>query len=177
MKWIFDLMKKNYPRIFFLILTITVLVLASCKPVNEVAPTQEPTTEQPLPTTTIVEDNLPVIISPAADKTAVCGRIVHPDGSSLNNLNVRLAEVYYGSPGSEGAFVLDTASSPSAMTDEHGYFCTAEIAVREYVFVIGNPEENYEIYAGEDGKAVVFSPAAGEVLELGDIVTELDPDL
>ena len=86
-------MKKNYPRIFFLILTITVLVLASCKTVNEVAPTQEPTTEQPLPTTTIVEDNLPVIISPAADKTAVSGRIVHPDGSSRNNLNVRLAEV------------------------------------------------------------------------------------
>ncbi len=170
-------MNKNYIRFSLLILTVCVLIFAGCQPASEVVPPQEPTLEQPLPTSTIIENNLPVIISPAADMTVVCGRVVHPDGSSLNNLNIRLAEVYYGTPGAEGAFVLDTASSPSAMTDEDGYFCTTEIAVRDYVFIIGNPEENYEIHAGEDGKAVVLSPEAGEVLDMGDIVTELDPDL
>jgi hypothetical protein len=177
-KWNFELMKKNYTPLFPLILTVVLVFLSGCQPLTEVTPTQAPTTEQVLATPTSIEYHLPVVISPAADKTAVCGRIVRPNGSPLENLNIRLAEVYYGESGSEGgAFVLDTSSSPSAMTDKDGYFCTAEIAVNDYVFIIGNPEENYIIYAGEDEKAMVLSPVAGEALDLGEVVTDFDPDL
>jgi len=109
------------------------------------------------------------------NKTMVCGRILHADSSPFNDLNVRLAEVYYGDSTSEGAFVLNTSFSPSAMTDDDGYFCTAEIAVTDYVLVIGNPEENYEIYSNEDLKPKVWTTTAGEVLDIGNIVTGLEP--
>lgn len=169
-------MKKNYSCIFLLILTIGIGVLSGCQRVTKITPTQESTSEQSLTISPTTDNHLPGVISPAEDKTVICGRIIHADGSPLVDLNVRLAEVYYGEPGSEGAFVLNTSSSPSAMTDEDGFFCTAEIAVTDYVLVIGNPEENYEIYAGEGSKAKVWSPIAGEVLDLGEIVTALVPN-
>lgn len=170
-------MKKNYSHIFLLILTICVVVLTGCQLVTETTPTHEPTSEQTLATSPTTDTHLPLVISPTRDKTAVCGRIVTADGSPFGDLNIRLAEVYYGEPGSEGAFVLNTSSSPSAMTDKDGFFCTGEIAVTDYILIIGHPEENYEIYAGEDSKAKVWSPVAGEVLELGEITTALDPNL
>lgn len=169
-------MKKNYSHLFLLILTISIVVLAGCQPLTEVTSTQAPTTEETLSHSTSTKNHLPVVNSPSADKTAVCGRVVRPDGTPLDDLNIRLAEVYYGESGSDGAFVLDTSSSPSAMTDEDGYFCTAEIAVTNYVLIIGNPEENYEIFSDDGTKAVVWSPLAGEVLDLGEIVTKLDPN-
>jgi hypothetical protein len=170
-------MKKNYSRILLLVLTLCIVVLTGCQIVTKTAPTQEPTAEQALSTSPTSAVHLPIVISPAGDKTAVCGRIVTADGSPFGNLNIRLAEVYYGEPGSEGAFVLNTSSSPSAMTDKDGFFCTGEIAVTDYILIIGHPEESYEIYAAEDSKAKVWSPLAGEVLELGEIVTTLDPNL
>ncbi len=168
-------MKKNYSRIFLLVLTICIVILTGCQIVTKTTPTLEPAAEQSKATSPTTEIHLPVVISPAGDKTMVCGRIVTVDGSPFGDLNIRLAEVYYGETGSEGAFVLNTSSSPSAMTDKDGYFCTAEIAVTDYVLIIGHPEENYEIFAGEDSKAKVWSPLAGEVLEMGEIVTTLDP--
>jgi len=170
-------MKKNYSRIFLLVLTICIVVLTGCQLVAKTTPTQKLTAEQPLATSPTTVINLPFVISPAGDKTAVCGRIVTADGFPFGDLNIRLAEVYYGESGYEGAFVLNTSSSPSAMTDRDGYFCTGEIAVTDYILIIGHPEETYEIYAGEDSKAKVWSPLAGEVLELGEIVTSLDPNL
>ena len=169
-------MKKNYSRIFLLVLTICIVVLTGCQLVTKTTPTQALTAEQSQATSSTTAIHLPMVISPAGDKTAVCGRIVTTDGSPFGNLNIRLAEVYYGEPGSEGALVLNTSSSPSAMTDKDGFFCTSEIAVTDYILIIGHPEENYEIYAGEDSKARVWSPLAGEVLELGEIVTALEPN-
>ncbi len=170
-------MKKNYSRIFLLVLTICIVGLTSCQILTKTAPTQETTAEQAPAISATSSVHLPIVISPAGDKTAVCGRIVTADGSPYGDLNIRLAEVYYGDPGSEGAFVLNTSSSPSAMTDKDGYFCTGEIAVTDYVLIIGHPEESYEIFAGEDAKAKVWSPLAGKVLEMGEIVTNLDPNL
>lgn len=167
-------MKKNYSRIFLLILTISALLLSACEPLDSKSITEVSTTDESLPTSTAMVNNLPFVIAPADDMTIICGRVVHADGTPLGNLNVRLAEVYYGEPGAEGAFVLNTSSSPSAMTDKEGYFCTAEIAATDYVLVVGNPEENYEIYSKEDQKAVVWSPVAGEVLDLGEIVTAIE---
>lgn len=174
MKWNFRLMKKNYIHIFLLILTVFTLVLSACEPGGPKSPTQVSTTEEALPTSTSMVNNIPVVLAPADDLTMVCGRVVRPDGTSLENLNVRLAEVYYGEEGSEGAFVLNTASSPSAMTNEDGSFCTAEIAVTDYILVVGNPDENYEIYSGDGTKAVIWTTVAGEVLEIGDIVTKIE---
>ena len=177
MEWNFDLMKKNYIILFAIFLSMTLVAIPGCQPLTEVTPTQPVTLEQPLPTSPTTEYNLPVVMAPAVDKAIVCGRVVQADGTPLGNLNIRLAEVYYGESNSDGAFVLNTSSSPSAMTDEVGYFCTTEITVTNYVLIIGNPEENYEIYAGEDAKAMVWSPSAGEILDIGEVITSLDPDL
>lgn len=170
-------MKKNYPCIFLLVITFCIAALSSCQLLSKTTPTQEPKVEQSLEISPTDVNHLPLVISPSEDKTVVCGRIVTADGTPFGDLNIRLAEVYYGEPGTEGAFVLNTSSSPSAMTDKDGFFCTGEIAVTDYVLIIGHPEENYEIYAEEDSKAKILSPLAGEILELGEIVTALDPNL
>lgn len=170
-------MKKNYSHIFLLVLIICTVFLSGCQLVTKITPTQEPTVEQSLEISPTTDNHRPLVISPAEDKAVVCGRIVTSDGSPFGDLNIRLAEVYYGEPGSDGAFVLNTSSSPSAMTDKDGFFCTGEIAVTDYILIIGHPEENYEIYAGEDSKAKVWSPIAGKILELGEIVTALEPNL
>lgn len=170
-------MKKNYNHIFFIVLTVLLIVLSGCQPLEETVATQASTIDKTLPTATTVVNHLPVVISPAEDMTIICGRVIREDGSPFDNLNVRLAEVYYGEPNSEGAFVLNTASSPSAMTDQDGYFCTAEVAVTDYILIMGNPEEEYEIYPDKDMKAKIWTPAVGEVLDLGELVTTLGSEL
>ena len=175
MKRNFELMKKNYSHFFLMVLTSCVVMLTGCQVMPKTPPTQEPTSEQPLAISPTTATHMPLAVSPARDKTAVCGRIVTADGAPYGDSNVWLAEVYYGEPNSEGAFVLNTSASPGAMTDKDGFFCTVEIAVTDYILIIGHPDENYEIYAGEDSKAKVWSPLAGKVLELGEIITTLDP--
>jgi len=160
-------MKKILFSFLPFVLIVLVLNCMGCQPAVRMTPTSHPTDQ--LPTATLAVHSL------SQDKTIVCGYVIHSDRSPLINLNIRLAEVYYGQTNAEGAFVLNTSTSPSAMTDSNGYFCTAEIPVTDYVLIIGNPEDNYEIYAGENQKPMTWSPSAGKVLDIGEIITNLEP--
>ncbi len=162
-----ELVKKNCFFRSFLCATCIGVLIVGCQPNIQSTSPLKPTDQ----VTESIHSTQPL----TENKTMVCGRILHADSSPFNDLNVRLAEVYYGDSTSEGAFVLNTSFSPSAMTDDDGYFCTAEIAVTDYVLVIGNPEENYEIYSNEDLKPKVWTTTAGEVLDIGNIVTGLKP--
>mgnify|MGYP001101878814 CR=1 FL=1 len=107
----------------------------------------------------------------------VIGRIVNVKGEFQPHVIVRLAEVVRGIEGRGGAFILDTAHSPSTFTDDVGYFIMSNIKGAEYVIVIGDIEITgiYEIIPQEDGTARVFNMPADQVTNVGDITITIQP--
>ncbi len=105
------------------------------------------------------------------------GRIVNAQGKFQPRVLVRLAEVVHGIEGRGGAFILDTAHSPTIYTDESGYFILPNIKAAEYVIVVGDIEVTgiYEIIPQENGKARVFNMPADQVTDVGDIIITIQP--
>lgn len=114
--------------------------------------------------------------TPEADKAVFAGRVVDMSGTPIANLQLRLAEVYRSEDeSSDGAYILDTAFSPGAISDENGYFIFSDIEPMEYVLVLGNPEKVYEIITDESGKAKVWGTEMNQVLDIGELKTSFDP--
>jgi len=97
------------------------------------------------------------------------GRVVDVQNNSpLVGIPVRLAQVYR--QGNEGAFVLDLAHSPSAITNHKGEFVITDISPAEYLIVIGRPEENnYVIYQEKGSKPVTIIVEGGDIINFGDV--------
>jgi hypothetical protein len=76
-----------------------------------------------------------------------------------------LAEVYRQD--GEGAFVLDGARSPGAITDPQGHFLIPEIEPVEYVVIIGDVFGEYVILDQPNGEAQVWTAEADQILDLG----------
>lgn len=108
-----------------------------------------------------------IIPTPQLGEAVVIGKVYASDGSSLKSSPIRLAEVYR-SENNSGAFALDEATSPSAMTDENGEFIFLNIVPGEYVIVVGSINTKYMINANEDGTAIVQDIKP-------DVITEIDP--
>lgn len=113
--------------------------------------------------------------TPEPERATVTGRV----RSSITNemlqaKPVRLAEVYENEIG-DAAFVLDGANSPGTLTDVNGRFIFQDIEPRDYVLVVGNVETNdYEIIAANPTVAQVWTAEAGQILDVGEVVVELD---
>lgn len=103
--------------------------------------------------------------SPKPDLSIIHGKVLSKDGSPLQNTSVRLADVYRGED-NDGAFALDEAFSPSALSDENGNFVFNNIKPGEYVLFFGSINSNYMIVANKDGSAVVFKVSPNEVLKI-----------
>lgn len=96
------------------------------------------------------------------------GILLNLEGKPIQRVTVRLAQVYR--QGEEGAFVLDTAHSPSSITTSEGVFILNDILPAEYFLVIGTPEDNdYLIYVDENGKPISYYINAGDVKDIGKI--------
>ena len=106
-----------------------------------------------------------MIPSPEPDLATIHGRVLSKEGSPLKNTSVRLADVYRGED-NDGAFALDAAFSPSALSDENGNYIFNNINPGEYVLFFGSINSNYMIVANEDGSAIVYKVSANEVLEI-----------
>ena len=79
---------------------------------------------------------------------------------------------YWNDDRSDGAFTIDESSSPTTFTDQSGGFVFRDIVSRDYVIVIGDLYSQNVIMAHPDGKAVIYSPEDGKVLDVG--VLEVD---
>jgi hypothetical protein len=109
--------------------------------------------------------------APQSGKATVTGRVTSvKDGSPIVDIPVRLAEVY--KQGDAGAFVLDGALSPGAMTTDTGSFVIENIDAREYVLVVGDVYGKHTIISDDSGKAQVWQADANKVLNVGDIVVD-----
>jgi hypothetical protein len=114
------------------------------------------------------------IPEPEAAKATVTGKVF---STTLNQpypkAAVWLAQVYR--QGEEGAYVLDAAASPAEYADENGVFVIANINPAEYVIVIGDPETDYVVIPDDTGRARVWKPEAGKVLDVGQLNVSLSP--
>ncbi len=167
-------MQKDYFRFYIALVIFFLLTFTACTPVNpstltttEVSSTQAfPGGVEPIETEFSILQN---------GMTRFCGRIVSQDGTPIDSIVVFFPEVYYGDSNQDGAFVLNTSASPSALTDSQGWFCTKDISAGDYVMVIGSPDSEYEIYSEDGARALVLSAIKGETLNIGEISTKLNP--
>ena len=167
-------MQKNYFRIYIALITFFLLTFTACIPVNQATST----TTEVNDTQTSPEETEPVateFLILQNGMTRFCGKIVNQDGAPIDSIVVFFPEVYYGDSNQDGAFVLNTSASPSALTDPEGWFCTKDIAAGDYVLVIGSPDSEYEIYSEDGVKAIVWSAVEGETLDIGEISTKINP--
>ncbi len=115
----------------------------------------------------------PTVASPEAEKTTVRGRVM-TQGQPLVDTTVRLAEVFREGEGQEeGAYVLDGAFSPGAITDGEGYFVMENIEPIEYVMIVGDVYGIHTVVANSDGKPRVWETQAGEVVDFGVVTITL----
>ncbi|MGE5221227.1 MAG: hypothetical protein ACM3PY_02245 [Omnitrophica WOR_2 bacterium] len=116
----------------------------------------------------------PAVSKPDAGKATVTGRILSlKTGKPLANMGMRLAEVVR--QGGQGAYVLDTAGSPGAYTDDNGYFVFKNITPEDYVMVVGDVMNTYVIVPDQSGKPRVWNAPIDQVTQYGDIHVDLAP--
>jgi hypothetical protein len=113
-------------------------------------------------------------LQPNPDKAVLVGQVLssRETGSKpLAGIAVRLARVYWNADKSDGAFVLEGATSPSTIAKDDGGFVLADVAPADYVIVIGDPETENSILLEPDGRARVITLQAGKKLDLGRLET------
>ena len=91
----------------------------------------------------------------------------------LGQTIVRLAQVFWNDDHTDGAYVLEGASSPSTVSDNNGFFAFANILPGDYVVVVGNVNAQYEIISQADGKPVIYTVAADSTLDVGTLAAAL----
>jgi len=147
-----------------------ILILAACAQPTNVVPT--PSVASPTTIAPTDSANEPQQSKPEAGKATLIGKVVSlRDGSPMANTVVRLAEVYR--QGDEGAFVLDGAYSPGDITDEHGDFAIENVDVKEYVIVVGDVYDKYQIIGEPNNAAKVFQTVEDEILDVGELQVDL----
>jgi hypothetical protein len=111
-------------------------------------------------------------------KALVIGRIIsRRTAAPLANTIVRLPEVYCIEDEKKwdvaGCFwALDNAQSPSANTDENGYFEFPNVIPRKYALFIGDISTQYMIVLGRYEKPGIWNARPDEVLNLGNQIVD-----
>jgi hypothetical protein len=182
-----------------LLLLLGVLLLGACQGSAETPPsppspenTPTPATNTPTPvaqTTSPLsasESPLSAAQSPLAvpeaiidGKAWVSGRLFSLEsGQPLNREVVRLAEVFcpedvQAEEKSEECFwTLDNAFSPTAFTDETGYFVFKNVEPHDYTVMVGDYVGRYAFVNGENGKPIIFTAPADETTDVGEYQVE-----
>jgi len=151
-------------KLIAFLLILLILTLSACAQPAIVAPT---ITVAPTTTQTELQKS-----TPDTGKATVIGKVVSlRDGLPMANTVVRLAEVYR--QGDEGAFVLDGAYSPGDITDEQGSFTIENVDAKEYVIVVGDVYDKYQIIAEPNDEAKVFLAVEDEILDVGELQVDL----
>ncbi len=97
----------------------------------------------------------------------ITGTLASAEGSSLPQMPVHFAQVFRQD--GKAAFLYDTGSSPSVITDKQGFFEIGEVTAGEYLLIIGDPMTDYKFYQDNTGEPIVIIAQGGETVDLGTI--------
>jgi hypothetical protein len=112
-------------------------------------------------------------LTPEPGKSIMFGKLLSHDNTPYDGMTVRLAKVYRGENDS-GAFVLDEANSPSAITDPNGVYHFLDIDPGEYVLFLGALDDRYKVISDPDDDPVIYSVSADEVLNIETIIVDFE---
>lgn len=114
------------------------------------------------------------IPAPAAEKASITGIVFStPTNKPYPKAAVWLAEVYR--QGDNGAYLLNVASSPAVYANQQGVFVFNNVDPKEYVIVVGDPENSYVVIPDDTGRARVWKTEGGKILDVGQLNVALDP--
>lgn len=113
-------------------------------------------------------------VGPLLSAPALTGRLVSVSTSRpLANVPVHLARVFWNEEGTDGAYILNTAQSPSAATASDGFFAFEDLDPHDYVLVVGEMPTDNVIVSNPDGSARTFTVERGAVTDIGKIRVDL----
>ncbi len=113
--------------------------------------------------------------APQAGLASVYGEVIDArTRRPIPSVAVRLAEVYRSDSRDEGAFVLDDAFSPAALTDEQGRFVIENVTPQEYIVIVGDINISYAIITTASGDAEVWDLSHNTVSDIGTLEVILD---
>jgi hypothetical protein len=147
---------KQIKSLAFYILII--LILSGCTKSNEVVFDLNPYKEDLSPNSCIIS-----------------GVLLSNNKDPISNEVVWLGEVLYTENNSEGQFIIEGGRSPSTISDEQGRFVFTNVAVNDYVIVIGHLELDPLILPDSENpnKAAILNCADGEIINIGEIIINL----
>lgn len=109
------------------------------------------------------------------NKSAVVGQIISStDNKPLANTSIRLCQVFWDAEHKNATFVLEGATSPGAITLDDGTFIINDVTPREYVILIGDVTEKYDIIKENPDTAKIFNLSQGQVVDLGVLEANLN---
>lgn len=152
-------MKKN----LLVLAVFTLVILSACQSQSgQSTPASTPGVQATL------------IATPNQNTMTLTGRLLSSvDGKPYANTAVQLAGVYRN--GETAAFALDTARSPGSYTNEEGYFVIPGVIYKEFVIVVGNPEDKYYIVNDSNDMARVYKSEMGKIQEIGELTIDFVP--
>jgi hypothetical protein len=166
--------------------TVSLLALASCeKPLPDTSTSPigaspiEPGSDVSMSVlpTEIPPDKVPGTppqIVPVPSRGAMTGQIVSASTSRpLTGTVVRLARVFWNEQHTDGAFVLESASSPSTATNDEGFFAFEDLDPADYTLIIGEVPGDHVIVSKPDGSAEIFTVEKDKVTDVGQIPADL----
>ena len=164
-------------------ITVLMALLPACAPDDPQQPMEQVSPllgVSPVPSETESSGDgavTPVVqTTPRPSRSAMVGRVVSTSGGKpLSQVVVRLARVFWGEQGSDGLFVLETASSPGSVTDADGTFFFPDIDPGEYVVIVGDVEAEHTVVEHADGSARVFTAVENDIVDVGTLEVTLRP--
>jgi hypothetical protein len=120
------------------------------------------------------ESHLINSITVAEGKSAVIGKIIYSSNHEpASNIPIRLGEVYWDDEHKNAAFVLEGATSPGAISVMDGTFIINDVPPSEYVIIIGDITDKYEIIEENPDTAKIYNLIPDKVIDIGIIEVNL----
>lgn len=145
------------------------LKVASDSPLAQTSPLVTPTAYIAVPTP---------IPDPPPDKGAITGRFIdYVSGEPAVEMVVYLGELSPLNIGDSESHVIMILpnSSPSTMTDRHGYFAFLNVEPGTYAMVMWTPVNSWVVSDPETKLGILVTVEAGVITDLGEIAIDL-PD-
>lgn len=160
--------------------TITTSDTVTAARSGPVSPLDQPASPLGQPESPLSQSAPPPPLPTSEPGTAtVTGRLLsNTNNQPLNHAVVRLAEVTC--PGevkqeekrTKCVWALDNTFSPTAFTDENGYFIFNNIEGKDYIVLIGDMVLKYTIIRDDENQPMIWNAPLDEVVDIGEFTID-----